>query len=596
MAFGKRDGLNIILSWVLVGLLGGIEGVYGRTQYLGDWISYLNVSQAVSSLDWRGIFDPMWNVGYPALVALARGLAPRTAEGEWYSIAVLNWIVFLGTYASVRYLLREAAAQFGPSTRKEVCQPVVTWAVCVVFLSYGLCIDKVSRVAPDLLVSILLILGVAQALRVIRIGSAMAAATLGLILGLGCWVKGVFLCDAAILLLILLILRFAGKIPWRAVAITASVYLALFIPYVAGISWSYGQFTLGASGELNYAFHVNRLPHWTNWQGGPPKFGKPIHSSVKLLNELPVFAFPEPFKSTYPPYNNLAYWYRGFRHFFSIGSQIRAAIDGCYRLLGIVKAHPILWAFLTVILAMICKRDWRNSCVQGLRALWPILALPVLALIPYLMVHVEERYLGGTFLLLTLLPVALALNPKFPGKQSFLVLMLAVYLIGAAAELKRYDVWTIQAALSRQDFHRDPEWVLAKVLASHGLRQGDTVALIGGEYANFRCGWAYLARIRVIAEFGSLPWSIEPWDRTPIDHSQPEEADKNWGKVFWGLTPEQRERVIQAFQETGARAIISMERPNAASTGWIPLADTGAWIYSFDSQLTSVLAGVQGTG
>ena len=44
MAFWNRDGLNIALSWVLVSLLGAVEGVYGRAQYLGDWIPYLNVS------------------------------------------------------------------------------------------------------------------------------------------------------------------------------------------------------------------------------------------------------------------------------------------------------------------------------------------------------------------------------------------------------------------------------------------------------------------------------------------------------------------------------------------------------------------------
>jgi len=84
-----------------------VEGIYGRTNYLGDWISYLNVSRAISSHDWKCIFDPMWNAGYPALVFLARSFAPPTAVGEWYAITALNWIIFLATYASLRYLLRQ---------------------------------------------------------------------------------------------------------------------------------------------------------------------------------------------------------------------------------------------------------------------------------------------------------------------------------------------------------------------------------------------------------------------------------------------------------------------------------------------------------
>jgi hypothetical protein len=55
------------------------------------------------------------------------------------------------------------------------------------------------------------------------------------------------------------------------------------------------------------------------------------------------------------------------------------------------------------------------------------------------------------------------------------------------------------------------------------------------------------------------------------------------------LPPEQRERVIRAFQGTGARAVISLAQPGFAATGWTPVADTGAWIYSFDPQLTAFL-------
>ncbi|MGD0939056.1 MAG: hypothetical protein ABR905_05030 [Terracidiphilus sp.] len=556
----------------------------------------MNVSRAVSSHDWKNVFDPMWTAGYPALVALARNLAPQSAEGEWYAITGLNWILFFAEYASVRYLMKQAAALYDPIATKVARSPIVTWAVCSVFLSFGLCLDKVSRVAPDLLVSTLLILGGAQVLRTIRLRSANAAAILGLILGLGCWVKGVGLCNAAIMLLILLLARLAGKISWSAFAVSASVFLALLIPYVAGISWSYGQFTLGSSGELNYAFHVNHLPHWTNWQGGPPQFGSPIHTSEKLLNDLPAFAFPEPFTSTYPPYNNLSYWYRGFRHFFSLDNQVTAAMEGCYRLLEIVKDHQILWAFLAVVLAMTLRRDWRMAGLQSLAILWPLLLLPTLALLPYLMVHVEERYLGGILLLPALLPAAIALSPKFKARRGFIVFVFALYSAGAVAEFAGHDGETVQAAIGRRDFHSDPQWKLAETLSSHGFRSGDSIALIGRAGFNIRCGWAYITRVRVIAEFGSLPWNIEPWDRTRFDHAEPEEADKDWGSFFWQLPEQQREQVMSAFQGIGARAVISLAQPDSGSSGWIFLPGTGAWIYSFDPQLTASLATIQQAG
>ncbi|MGA3071506.1 MAG: hypothetical protein ABSD43_14955, partial [Terracidiphilus sp.] len=51
----------------------------------------------------------------------------------------------------------------------------------------------------------------------------------------------------------------------------------------------------------------------------------------------------------------------------------------------------------------------------------------------------------------------------------------------------------------------------------------------------------------------------------------------------------------RAFHETGVRAVVSLAQPSADSSGWIPVADTGAWIYSFDPQLTASLDAMQKT-
>lgn len=593
MTFWKRDRIHLTLSWMLVGLSGAVEGLYGRTHYMSDWVSYLNVSQAVSSLDWKDIFDPMWNPGYPALIALARSLAPHTPEGEWYAISALNWVIFLATYASVRYLIRQAAAFDDNLAASEVCRPAVTWAVCSVFLSYELCFDQVSRIAPDLLVSMLFILGVAQVLRVIRLHSAKQAAILGLILGLGYWVKSVFLPYATIFMLVLVLTRFAGKIRWRTIAIVASVFLALMVPYVSAISWSYGQFTLGSSGELNYAFHVNHLPHWTNWQGGPPEFGTPLHPTVRLVEDLPAFSFREPFASTYPPYNNMAYWYRGFRHFFSFGNQLTALGRTAYGLAGIFKGNQIVCALLLVFLAILLKRDWLMSGLRSARTFWPLHVLPLLVMATYMLVHVEGRYLSALLLVISLFPLTLLFDPALKAKRSLLALISVLYIAGGFAELQRYEGATIWTALGHRDLHLNPEWRLATAVTANGLRPGDTIALIGRGNEVPSLGWAYIARIRIVAEFGGLPWRIEPPFRTPLDHAGPEEADKNWGTAFWQLPLEQRERVIQAFHRVGVRAIVSMSQPDPGSIGWVPLKNTEAWIYTFDSRLTTSLAAIQ---
>jgi hypothetical protein len=65
---------DVAWSWARVAAFGAVEGFYGRTQYAGDWISYLNVSRAISALNWPAIFDPMWK-------PQAAGAMLKTAAG-----------------------------------------------------------------------------------------------------------------------------------------------------------------------------------------------------------------------------------------------------------------------------------------------------------------------------------------------------------------------------------------------------------------------------------------------------------------------------------------------------------------------------------
>lgn len=119
-----RD-IHRTLAWLLVMFLGAWQSVYGRTEYLGDWIFYLNVSRAVSRFDWKVIFDPMWSPGYPALIALARVIAPHTPLGEWCAIAVLNWLIFVGAFGCRQYLISQFLAPYDPSLVGRANDPAI---------------------------------------------------------------------------------------------------------------------------------------------------------------------------------------------------------------------------------------------------------------------------------------------------------------------------------------------------------------------------------------------------------------------------------------------------------------------------------------
>jgi hypothetical protein len=261
----------------LIMVLGALEGWFKRTDFSTDAISYLDISRAIPAHDWKMVFNPLWSVGYPLLLALLRPLFPATPTGEWVAIHVLNFAIFIGAWLAFLYLLRSFDLSHNSLTAQEGVQrrTFVFLAGACIFVSIQLCIDSVSRVGPDLLVTAFFFAATAMVVRLTARSSYGLAVLLGVVLGLGYWTKGIFLALALTLLAVAAAALFFRKRSILPIILSAVVFAAMVIPYAAGLSWSFGHFTLGESGPLNYAFHVNYLPRWTNWQGEP---GRPRHT------------------------------------------------------------------------------------------------------------------------------------------------------------------------------------------------------------------------------------------------------------------------------------------------------------------------------
>ncbi|MEX3991278.1 hypothetical protein AB4Y35_10910 [Paraburkholderia sp. EG286A] len=579
----SRGNVHLILSWIVVGILGIVEGLYGRTQYYGDWISYLNVSWAVTHLDWREIFNPFWNPGYPALVAGARALAAPTPDGEWYAITAINWVIYLVAYAAWRGLIRSALALYWPGSLALSKHPFTVWIGVCVFLGACLALDSVSAACPDLLVTTGFLLASGLLLSLIRRKDLLTATLLGLVLGLGVWVKGVFTPFACLFVLTLFIYCCTRGGLWKSLGAVAGTFGVFFAVYIAGISWSYGEFTLGASGALNVPWHVNELPHLTNWQGGPAQFGRPIHPTSQLVAGLPVFGFGTPFHTTYPPYNDVAYWYKGFKTFFSLKMQLIAMGRSLWSLQQILKQHPTVLSLAAALLFIVARRSWRASLLKTIIRVWPLLLPTVGGFATYFIVHVEDRYLSAFVLVIALLTWAPLLDATLQSRRLLATALVIIYGAGALGELAMTDGPSFVAAVNRSDFHDDPKWRIADALTASGLQPGDPVAVIRDSYPTVRVSWAYVSRLRIVAEFGGLPYRIEPQDRNRLDRKD-EVLWPNFSETFWTkLTAQQREEIMQAFHQTGARAVVSLAMPNIEpGPGWVALKGTPAWLYKFD--------------
>src|SRR6201995_5564383 len=72
---------RLLLTTVVL-LAGALEGRYGKSELYGDDISYLDVANMIRSGDWRAALNPLWSIGYPLLLSVARRFFPSNMHGE----------------------------------------------------------------------------------------------------------------------------------------------------------------------------------------------------------------------------------------------------------------------------------------------------------------------------------------------------------------------------------------------------------------------------------------------------------------------------------------------------------------------------------
>lgn len=568
---------------VILLLLGSIEGWYKRTDFSTDAISYLDISRALPLHQWKMIFNPLWSLGYPLLLAAARPFFPADAAGEWLSIHVVNIAIFVAAWCAFLFLLRTLAGALPATANRERARLFLFLTGASIFASIQLCIDSVSRVGPDLLVSTLFFTATALVLRLVDTAASPSgskdkakravwkyAALLGVTLAAGYWVKGIFLALSLTLLAVAALALWRRKASIVPVVFAGLLFACLIAPYVAGLSWSYGKFTLGESGPLNYAFHVNLLPRWTNWQGEPGGYGKPIHPTHQLASNPDIYSFAEPYPNTYPPFGNIAYWYQGYQHFWSARYQAIAIARDLKALAQALAPQPIFYALALAVILILLTRAVRREWLHELARNWPLLLPAAIGVLLYIQVHLEDRYLGS-FLTILSLGLFAALARLFHRLPAKLVTALSLLLpLAAIANFAVVNRDALAHLRSHYTYAQNPQWKLGMALTRAGLEPGDQMAVIGGPNAS--CTWAYVAHLRIIAEMGG-----EPFDQQhPVPPDQPSPISR-----FWHAPAAEQQRIVAILRTTGARAIIASDKPAAvtAPAGWQLLPGTTTWIY-----------------
>jgi hypothetical protein len=396
---------------------------------------------------------------------------------------------------------------------------------------------------------------------------------LGLVLGLGYWTKGIFLPLALTLLLVAAAALISKKRSVTPAMLSLALFALMVAPYAAGLSWSYGHFTLGESGPLNYALHVNYLPRWTNWQGEPAGYGTPIHPTHQLMKNPDLFSFAEPYHNTYPPFGNIVYWYQGYRHFWSPKYQAIGISRDLEYLIQALIPQPIFYAVLLagiLILVDAKARKVRKTWLNGIVRAWPFYLPAVIGIALYVQVHLEDRYLGSFLTILCLLPfVPIASLRNMPSRKTQTWVM-SVMALGAFLNYTIVDRDVLAHVRKHYTYAQNPQWELGIALERAGLKPGDEMAVVGGPNAS--CTWAYIAHLRIVAELGGDPYD----QHHPVPPGTEDEISK-----FWHDPPDAQQKIIDVFRQTGSVAVLASAKPPAvnAPPGWQHLEGTETWIY-----------------
>jgi hypothetical protein len=570
--------LYVLLSLPVL-VLGAIEGWYKRTFYTTDAISYLDISRAIPRHEWKLVFNPLWSAGYPFLVATVRPFFPATAQGEWAAIHALNLIILIFAYGTFLWLLRSFQPDLAPNSANH--ENLLLFAGICIFLCTELCINGASRVSPDPLVDGLFFAATGTSVRLARKPtSAVLAVALGVTLGVGYLVKSIFLPVSVIILIVTACTLRARKQKASPILLSAAVFAIFVVPYATELSGYVGRFTLGDSGTLNYAFHVNLLPRYTNWQGGPDGYGKPIHPTRLLMRDPDFFEFGEPYHNTYPPFGNAVYWYEGYRHFWSPEYQAAAVVRNTYYLAQVVLKQPISYAIAGLIIALFFllrePREWRTRTL----AYWPFFLPAALAIGLYILVHLEDRYIASFLAVLGLLPFVSLCASQREITRSVRLLVVSVLVLATAASFVTADKVAFVHALNRASYTQDPEWRLAAYLRQIGLKPGDRVGGIGGP--NAESTWAFVDGLRVVAELGGAPYdahAVGPHSHWWANGTGVKDSS---AQVFWSSSPEEQAKILNLFKQSGAVAIIAPAKsPQANVPGWQPVPDSTTWVYRF---------------
>jgi 4-amino-4-deoxy-L-arabinose transferase-like glycosyltransferase len=572
-AAGARNGRLRLLLALIVAALAVYPAWLTRFVLQNDTVSYLDMGSLFFSGHFARIVNGTWGPLYAMLLGAWLRLLRPTPQWEYPWIHLLLFLVFLFCIACfdafLAALLEFRERQSASDERDDGSGPALTIIGYAIFAWATLILVTIQETNPDMLVAAFLFLACACTLRIHSRGASWGAiGLLGLAAAGGYLTKAAFLPVGALLIAAAAIAGPDLRSKLRVGGLAALVAGLLALPYVAALSIQRGRLTFTQTGQYNYAVHVNGVAD-RHWQGETPGAGQPVHPTRQLLHSPAVFEFATPLPGTYPYWFDPSYWYEGVETPFDWTHQKRATLGNAEAFVGLAFAINCAPLSLLILLQSLALR--RKGAVRRTIKYWIVLLPAAVALVPYVLIHWETRYLAGSLCVLMVTAIASARLPALPQTRQVYaaaaVLVVVLFFLpgGPSSTASTLGFW--QAVRHSWPQSENVYWRAASALHEAGYPEGTKVATI--EFGDMtHVLWARLARVQIVAEVYYRP-------EGQLDH-YPRENQEPVLSLFWDSPLGARQRALLALKSAGARVVVTTGTPRGpGAEQWRQLDQSG---------------------
>ncbi len=547
------------MFWLVAVFLGFAQTWVMRHSVNSDAVSYLDIGDAYFRGDWEMAINGMWSPLYSFLLGAVLTILQPSYLWEYPLAHFVNFFLYLTALAAFDFYFQEIRRENKAiSTLQALNLPEKLFQISAyaIFIWTTPVLIKIKHIVPDLGVATVVFLTAGLIMRIRRNESLHDFALLGSTLGIGFLMKAPVLPLAFVFLLgVAWIIRNSTR--KRLKLAVAGGFLVLFAaPFIIALSLDKNKITFSENGKINYAWHVNGVKN-IHWQGEKPEDGIPLHPSRKVFDSPAIFEFGTPLRATYPIWYDPSYWYEGITFRFNLVNQLRESLGQVrndYARLFFLNGIFLAVGFLGLFWFAENKRDfWRN-----LLSHWFLLLPSLCALLMYLAVHVETRYIAP-FIAVILISAVSGINRTVFKHRNFAVIALsAAVLISILPATLEMNAAILHKFFAGEDTGDNDRRIVAEA-RKFGVLPNDKIASIGRSNVQTAL-WARLARVRIVAEM-------------------PHQKDVS---LFWESDEHLKEQVLATFAATGAKYLVAEKIPTAEMKGWQQLEGTEVYLFRLE--------------